>query len=157
MSLAVNRCTIQPITSAGVLATPGSESAFSTGGRGVYRLAAGTHYFPLPVGGATMFNVHLQHDAEIAAVGTIETCGFAESEVADHSTVAGEWMDQDPSTAFVATVGATTTAASGVATIVAGNLGGADWQISLCSAPRARLKLVVTTAGEVRVGFTGKN
>jgi hypothetical protein len=156
MSLAVNRCYIQPITSAGVLVPQTSDASFATA-RGVHTLAAGTYYFPLPVGGATMFQVHLTHDAALAAVGTIETCGHGPSDVSDYSAVAGEWIDQDPSTAFVGIVGATTTQSNGVVTVVAGNAGGADWQVSLTPTARARLKLVVSTGGEVRVSFTGKN
>ncbi len=156
MTLAVNRCYIQPLTSAGVLVPQTSDATFTTG-RGVHTLAAGTYYFALPVGGATMFQVHLTHDAALAAVGTIETCGHGKSEVSDVSAVAGEWIDQDPSTAFVGIVGATTTVSNAVVTVTAGNAGGAEWQISQCPSARARLKLVVGTGGEVRVSFTGKN
>src|SRR5512139_1812376 len=98
MSRAVNRCYINPITSAGSLVAPSSESTFATA-RGVYTLAAGTYYFMLPIGQAQVCDVHLTHDAVIAITSaTIETCSHAESDVANESAVAGEWMDQDPST-----------------------------------------------------------
>jgi hypothetical protein len=158
MSLTVNRCYIQPITSAGALvaAAPGADASLT--GRGVYTLAAGTYHFPLPVGGSSMVDVHMSHDAAIAITSaTIETCGHAVDEVSNHSALACDWADQDPSTAFVATKGAGTTATNGVVAVVAGNLGLADWQISGIAAPRARLTLVVATAGEVRVSFTGKD
>ena len=157
MSLAVNRTYIQPITSAGALVADSSDASFANS-RGVYTLAAGTYYFPLPVGGASMFDVHLTHDAAIAITSaTIETCSHAKSDVSDYSTIAGEWIDQDPSSAFVALVGATTTHTNGVVAVTAGNAGGANWQISLCPSARARLKVVVGTQGEVRLSFCGKH
>lgn len=155
--LAVNRCYINPITSAGVLVDPSSESTWSSA-RGVFTLAAGTYYFPLPVGGARLVDIHLTHDPVIAITSaTVETCGHGREDVSDYSSVGGEWMDQDPSTAFVATVGAATTATNGVVAVAAGNAGGANWQIDGIAAPRARLKVVVATQGEVRLSFTGKD
>lgn len=158
MSYVVNRQYITPITTAGVAVAPSSDSSFSTS-RGVFTLANGTtYYFPLPVGGATLFDAHLTHDAAIAITSaTIETTGHAWSDVSDYSSVGGEWIDQDPSTAFVGIVGAGTTATNGVVTVVAGSAGGADWQVSGVASPRARLKVVVgATGGEVRLSLTGK-
>lgn len=159
MGLAANRTYITPIKSDGTTPTfaPGADATLT--GRGVYTLVAGqTYYFPLPVGGSSMYDVHLQHDAAIAITSaTIETSSMGESEVSNISAVAGAWMDQDPSTAFVATVGAGTTATNGVVAVVAGNVGGADWQVSATGAARSRLEVVVgATGGEVRLGFCGK-
>lgn len=157
MSRAVSRCYIQPITSAGVLVPQTSESTFDTA-RGVYTLAAGTYYFILPVGQAAICDVHLTHDAAIAITSaTIETCSHGRSEVSDFSSIAGEWMDQDPSTAFVALKGASTTHTNGVVAVVAGAAGGASWQISGLAADRMRLAVVVGTQGEVRLSFVGKD
>ena len=156
MTLAVNRCYIQPILADGTIQDADAEPTF-TNGRGVYTLAAGTYFFVLPIGGSALADIHLTHDAAIAAVATVETCSHGKSEVADNSIVAGEWLDQDPSTAYVAMVGATTTQASGVVTIVAGNAGGAEWSIEGFAPARGRLKLAVTTPGEVRVSFCGKD
>lgn len=156
MGLVVNRQYIAPILSTGVLQEADSESTFENA-RGVYTLAVGTYFFVLPVGGASMFDVHLTHDAALAATAEIETCSHAKSDVADTSVVGGEWMTQNPSTAYVAVEGATTTATAALVTVVAGNAGGANWQVSECPAARARLKVVVTTGGEVRVSFCGKD
>lgn len=157
MGLIVNRTYITPLLSDGTVQEQDPESTFANA-RGVFTLAAGTYFFPLPVGGATMFDLHLTHDAAIAiTAATIETCSHGRSEVSDISVVPGEWMDQDPATAYVALVGATTTHVSGVVTVVAGNAGGADWQVSDCAAARARLKVVVGTQGEVRLSFCGKD
>ncbi len=157
MTLAVNRCYITPKHSDGTVQEQDSETTF-VNARGVFTLAAATYYFPLPVGGSAMFDAHLTHDAAIAITSaTIETCSHGVSEVSDVSAVAGEWMDQDPTTAFVAVVGAGTTQTNGVVAVVAGNAGGADWQVSDVAAARARLKVVVATQGEVRLSFCGKD
>lgn len=157
MSRAVQRSYIQPITSAGVPVDPSSESTFLTA-RGVYTLAAGTYYFVLPIGQAQVCDVHLTHDAAAAITSaTIETCSHAKTDVTDYSTVGGEWIDQDPSTAFVGTKGANTTATNGVVAVTAGAAGGASWQISGVGADRMRLAVVVATQGEVRLSFCGKD
>lgn len=159
MSFAVNQQYIQPITSAGVAVDPSAESTWATG-RGVYTLTAGaTYFFVLPIGGASMADIHLTHDAAIAITSAeIETCGHGRSDVSDYSAIGGEWMTQNPSTAYVAVEGATTTATAAVVAVVAGNAGGADWQISGAAAPRMRLEVVVGgTGGEVRLSFTGKD
>jgi hypothetical protein len=156
MGLAVNRCYITPFHSDGTRQAEDSDASFSTA-RGVFTLAAATYYFVLPVGCSTMFDVHLTHDAVIAITSaTIETCSHAPSDVSDVSSVAGEWMDQDPTTAFVATVGANATVTNGVLAVTAGAAGGADWQVSGCPAARGRLKVVIGTPGEVRISFCGK-
>lgn len=158
MSYTVNRCYITPITAAGVGQEADSDATFENG-RGVFTLApVTTYFFILPIGGSVLMDIHLTHDAAIAITSaTIETCCHAKTDVADTSVVGGEWIDQDPTTAFVATVGATTTATNGVVAVVAGNAGGADWQVSDCASPRARLKVVVGgTGGEVRLSFCGK-
>ncbi len=155
----VNPQYITPVTAAGVEQAADSDSSFATG-RGVFTLASGTtYYFVLPVGGSSMFDLHMTHDnAIILTSATIETCGHGRADVADNSSVAGEWIDQTQADAFVALVGAGTTASSGVVAVAGGAAGGADWQVSECSAPRARLAVVVGgTGGEVRVSFTGKD
>lgn len=159
MGTQVNRCYITPISTAGVAQAPTSDATFLNG-RGVFTLtAATTYHFVLPIGGSTVIDAHLTHDLAIAITSAkIETCSHGVSEVPNHSAVAGEWMDQDPSTAFVALVGAGTTHSSGVVAVVAGNAGGADWQIEGFAAARGRLTIVVgATGGEVRVSFTGKD
>lgn len=157
MSRAVQRSYIQPITSAGALVAPSSDSSFDTA-RGVYTLAAGTYYFVLPIGQAQVCDVHLTHDAAMAITSaTVETCSHGRSDVSDHSAVAGEWIDQDPTTAFVGTVGANATVTNGVLAVTAGAAGGASWQMSGVGADRMRLKVVVATGGEMRLSFVGKD
>ena len=128
-------------------------------GRGAFTLAANTTYmFSLPAQDVPVLGVHLQHDAAIAITSaTIEVCSFPPSEVSDFSDGAGEWFGLAPTTAYVPVDGATTTATNGVVAVVAGNIGGAHWDIADIGARRARLKIVVgATGGEVRVATWGK-
>jgi hypothetical protein len=159
MGFTVNNTLLAPITSAGAAVAEAPSADATLNGRGVYTLtAATTYYFVLPVGGSAMYDVHLQHDAAIAITSaTIQTCSMPKRDVSDISSVAGAWIDQDPETAFVGTDGATTTASDGVVAVVAGNVGGANWQISDAPAARSRLEVIVgATGGEVRLGFCGK-
>ena len=159
MGLNAHRQYITPLKSDGTVEESDGVETTYTNSRGVYTLAAGTtYYYPLPVHCCTMFDVHLTHDSAIAITSaTIETCSHSKDDVSDVSAVAGEWIDQDPTTAFVGSVGAGATVTNGVLAVVAGNAGGADWQVSQCPAYRARLKVVVgATGGEARVGFCGK-
>lgn len=159
MGRTANQTYITPLKSDGTLQEADSESSFATS-RGVFTLAANTTYFfVLPVGDSTFIDAHLTHDAAIAITSAkIESCSHNKTDVSDISVVGGEWIDQDPADAYVGTVGATTTATAGVVAVVAGNAGGADWQVGGFAAARARLTVVVgATGGEVRVSFCGKD
>jgi hypothetical protein len=117
-----------------------------------------TYYYILPVGGATLVDVHLTFDAALIITSAkIETSTHASQDVPDYSSVAGEWVDQDPTTAFVATVGAGTSVSNGVAAAAGSAAGAADWQISDFAPARGRLTVVVgATGGEARLSFCGK-
>lgn len=149
---------IEPVSAAGVVpdAAPGTDATVT--GRGVYTLLANTtYYFALGGQDAAQLSAHLQHDAAIAITSaTLEDCDFAESEAEWQSQVAGLWIPEDPTTAFVGTVGATTTATNGVVAVVAGNVGGAMWHLET-AARRTRLAVVVgATGGQVRLAVWGK-
>lgn len=149
---------IEPVSAAGVTpdAAPGTDAVVV--GRGVYTLVANTTYY-YAIGGqdASKIGVHLQHDAAIAITSaTIEDCCFPESEAEWQSQVDGLWIPEDPTTAFVGTVGATTTQTNGVVAVVAGNVGGALWHVD-SAARRTRLAVVVgATGGQARLGVWGK-
>ena len=128
-------------------------------GRGAFTLTAATTYmFPLAAQDVSVLGVHLQHDAAIAITSaTIEVSDLPPQETSDFSDNPGEWFGLAPTTAYVPVDGATTTATNGVVAVVAGNIGGAHWDIADIGARRARLKIVVgATRGEVRVGTWGK-
>jgi hypothetical protein len=143
---------LTPILSDGTVQTrDGTEF-----GRGTFTLAAGTYFIPLGGADAPIQSVHMQHDAACAAVATIQDSNLPPSDVSDYSTTAGHWISETPPTAYVAVAGATTTAAAGVVTIVAGNLGGAMWHVADTGARRTRLQIVVSTPGEFRFTANGK-
>lgn len=146
---------ITPVKSDGTVQDP-SATEF---GRGAFTLTASqTYYFPIAGHDSPFLSVHLKHDAAIAITSaTIEDCDFPESEVSNYSSDAGDWIPEDPTDAYVGTAGAGTSVTAGVVAVVAGNKGGARWNIEGTGARRTRLAVVVgATGGEVRVSAWGK-
>lgn len=152
----------------------GVVQAFSgteLGGPGCYTLASGTtYYFPLNAfESADKLAVHLIHDASIVITSaTIEDSNLPPPTAIDGATVgvqtswfessaAGRWIDEDPSTAFVGTKGAATSATNGVVAVTGGTAGGAMWHFVDAASRRARLAVVVGgTGGEVIVACWAK-
>lgn len=146
---------VRPIKSDGVAQ---QESAVEFG-RGTYTLASGTTYFyQLNGGNSPLLSAHLQWDAAIVLTSvTVEDCNFGTDEVALHSDNAGEWIDEDPASAFVGTDGAGVTVTAGVIAVAGGAVGGAMIHVADTGARRTRLKVVVGgTGGELRVATWGK-
>lgn len=141
---------ITPHDSTGVDVVAGTASL----GRGTFQLVAGTYFFRLGGHDTPYKSCQLQWDATLAGVATIEDTNF--SDVLSHSVAVGDWIDEDPTTAFVGTVGAGAAVTNGVLTITAGAQGGALWHIADTAARRTRLKLVVSTPGACRVAEWGK-
>ncbi len=135
---------VTPITAAGVEAT-------AAPGRGNYTLVLGTTYvFMLGGPDATVISAHFQWDASIVITSlTVEDCNMPETEASDYSTTAGDWIDEDPSTAFVGVVGAGVSHTAGVATATGGALGGCMFHIADTGARRTRIKVVVGATGGV--------
>jgi hypothetical protein len=137
-------------------AAPGTDANLT--GKGVFTLAVGTWYIPLAGDDANFVAGQMQWDANMAGNVRVEdTCAPRElvSDWADGSTN-GCWVDEDPTTAFVGTVGAGASVTNGVLTLTAGNQGGALWNVAETGARRLRLKVVVTTQGEARFFGWGK-
>ena len=144
----------------GVATTPGADGY-------VALVATDDYLFALGVADQPLESVHIQTDAAIAGTFTIETSNLARNDdavavppadtVTDWiDTEVGAWVKEDPSTAYVATVGTgwsvtnltlTKTAGTGGAMIHLGNLG----------ARRVRLKAAITTSGSVRIAVHGKS
>lgn len=128
-------------------------------GRGSFTLLTGVTYF-YPIGGqdTPTLSAHIQWDAAIVITSiTIEDCNMPESEVHWYSDNAGEWIDEDPSTAFVGSDGAGVTVTNGVVAVAGGAAGGAMIHMDGNGARRTRLKVVVGgTGGEVRVASWAK-
>ena len=102
-----------PVISTGTVQEPGT----ATFGRGTFTLLTGvTYFFPLGGQDASALSAHLRWDASIVLTSvTVEDCNFSEDDVALYDDAAGDWIDEDPSTAFVGSDGAgvTVTASSG--------------------------------------------
>lgn len=136
-------------------------------GLGSYTLASGTTYY-YPLGGADspFISAHVQWDASIVITSiTVEDCNFPEprglaqatGEVAWHDDAAGQWIDEDPSTAFVGSDGAGVTVTNGVVAVAGGAQGGCMIHVTDTAARRTRLKVVVGgTGGELRVATWSK-
>lgn len=120
---------------------------------GYFTLASGTTYL-LPLSGDQdpFVSCHVQWDATIVITSiTVEDSNMDRDLVSDYSTTAGDWIDEDPSTAFVGTVGAGASVSNGVVANTGGAAGGAMFLISDTAAARTRLKVVVgATGGTIR-------
>lgn len=144
---------VAPIKSDGTLQTDEK-------GRGNYTLTSGTtYYYPLGGAGAPLIGAHVQWDASIVITSiTVEDSNFGDDEAPITSSTAGDWIDEDPSTAFVGLVGAGATATNGVVAVTGGAAGGAMFHIANSGARRTRLKVVVgATGGVLRAAAWGKD
>jgi hypothetical protein len=130
-------------------------------GLGSVTLTSGTRYILL-LGGIdqTVIGAHVQWDASIVITTiTVESCSLPEEAFASDankgslSTTAGVWIDEDPSTAFVGTVGAGVTVTNGVVAVAGGAAGGCHFHIADTGAQRTRLNILVGgTGGVIRCG-----
>jgi len=110
-------------------------------------LTPGTYLFDVSDGRRPAESVHIRWDAALVAVATFEDSDEPPSEVSIWDTsVAGGWVHQDPSDAYVpaatgATIANLTTTIGGTAA------GGTVLDLSGLPSKRGRIKLVVTTTG----------
>lgn len=146
---------ITPLIAGGATEQVQSAAEF---GRGSFTLVANTtYYYPLGGQDSPVLSAHIKWDAAIALTATIEDSNFPDSEVAWHSDSAGDWIDEDPTTAFVGTDGAGVVVTNGVAVVTAGSVGGAMYHVADTGARRTRLKVAVgATGGEVVVASWAK-
>lgn len=127
-----------------------------------------TYVFPLDTNGAPLECVHLKWDAAVIVTFTVETTVFPKfegghgngpSDVTDHSLVAGEWMQENPSGAYVSGSGAGGMTATNLTLVVAGGTaGGSTIHLGNLGSLRGRIRAVVAgTGGVVRCGVNGKS
>lgn len=149
---------VQPIDSTGALVTPEAP-------RGVYNLTAGqTYYYILGGNEAPIVSGHLTAYASAAAPNgliitsaTVQDCDHGSNEVTDSSSTVGEWVAEDPSSAFVGADGTGWSATNGVLAATGAGLGGARFNIADTAAYRTRITVVVgATGGPLRVSSHGK-
>lgn len=141
-------------------------AVMAVGADGYVTLGVDTYLFPLGgISDAIIESCHILTDATIAGTFTIEGCNFPKfvggmgggtSDVSDWVNAGSVWTQINPSTALVDSVGTgwTWTALSGAKTA---GVGSALINLGNLGCRRARLKVVVTTGGKVRVNAHGKS
>lgn len=150
--------TIQPGQYAEPFKASDSTLAAKAGPRGVYTLASSTVYYAeINVQTSPCESIHLQSSAALVATVTVETSDLANGEASSVSTTAGDWIQQNPSSAYVPTAGTgVTPTALSIAFAGGGSGGGAQINLSGLASARLRLKIDVTTGGTLRIAHSGK-
>lgn len=129
-----------------------------------YYFVVGSQLAPTP-SQTSLVTLHLAWAAAVAATFTVETCNFPATrggalpgpdDVKDYDATAGNWIQENPSTAYVGVTGSGNTVSS--LTITAGGTaaGGAMIHLGNIGSRRVRIKAVVTTGGNVRCNAHGK-
>ncbi len=153
---------LAPFKSDGVL----QAEADATFGRGAYTLtSATTYYFELGGKDGDIVSAHLQWDSAIILTSvTVQDSNMPESTdntsatgVTAWSSTAGDWISENPSTAFVGVAGAGVSATSGVVAATGGAQGGCMFHVALTGARRSRIAIVVGgTGGSLRCSTWAK-
>lgn len=128
---------------------------------GAYTLEANTTYVYI-IGGIEASRVSIQLTGYTSGLvitsATVQDTNHQSAEVTDRSLTVGEWVTEDPSTAFVGVDGTGWSVTNAVVAASGAGVGGAVWHISDTGAARTRLAVVVgATGGLVRVSAHGKN
>lgn len=136
-------------------------------------LVVGTYYFSLGAPDAILnsqalvSSAHVQWAAAVAATITLETSNFPATigglptgqgvaDVTDYSATAGDWIPENPSTAIVGVVGSGNSATAATVTAGGSAAGGCSFHLGNLGTRRARIKVVTTVGGIVRVNIHGK-
>lgn len=143
-------------------------SAFDGGGiesvpaptTGLVTLGVDDYYLEIPLTAAgPLQSVHILTGAAIVGTFTIETTNFPQTgpagAVSTWDETSGNWVKENPSSAYVATVGTGWTVSSLTLTKTAG-VGAAMIHLGNLGARRCRVKASITTGGTVRVVPHGK-
>lgn len=134
-------------------------------GFGTFTLEAlATYYFPIPCADASVISAHLgwPGSALVITSATVEDCNLPEGStsggVTAYDATVGNWIDEDPTTAFVGVSGTNVTQSNGVVA-ASGDAsgGGAMFHIADSGARRTRIKVVVgATGGDIFCACHGK-
>lgn len=148
-----------------VTLTPGADGSVTLANSTTYYFPVGKDYAALP-SMLEMVAVHLKWASEVAATITIEASDFPAKvgglrggggyDVVDYDTTAGNWIQLNPSTAYVPTAGTGNSATAAVVTAGGTNAGGCIFQLTAIPDRRVRIKLVVTTGGALWINAHGK-
>lgn len=126
------------------------------GQKGGMTLSNTTYFVPYGGEGSLVDALHISWDNVIAGVITVEESNNPDATV--FSTVAGEWVQVNPSTAYVPGTGAGGLAVTNLTlTITAGGGGGGGViDIGNSGTLRKRIKLVLTAGGVMNFMVSGK-
>lgn len=118
--------------------------------------AVATSYYGLGGDSAIVQHVHLQWDATLAATITFESTEF--DDVSLLSTVAGEWIQENPTSGVYIAIspGGAGSFVNMTITIPGGTAGGASVHIGNLGSLWLRAKVVATVAGFLRIRAGGK-
>lgn len=150
---------VAPITTAGaaVTMTDAGNATLSSGTTYYYPLGNPSQKLLNEVAAAPLEFVQIQWDANAILTITYEDTCWSVADVTSYSSTAGDWIKEDPSTAYVAVLTGSATVLNMTISVAGGTAGGATIHLGNFGAPRARLKVVVGVAGGVvRVGQHGK-
>ena len=133
--------------------TDGTQPA--VGAAGVATLASSSTYY-YPVGGESspLNSVWIKWDATLNAVFTVEDTNARSEDVTHYDVTAGNWIQENPTTAYVGITGGTVSNLT--VTVASATAGGCLIHLGNSGARRTRIKAVVTTGGVVAVGCHGK-
>lgn len=146
----------------GLLSSSGARSEPDEGGFVTCTVA--TFLFPLGGSSSPLHSVQILTDATTAGVFTVETCNFPNirgamgggaTDATDFDVTGSIWVKEDPTTAYVATVGTGWTVVNLTLTKTAG-VGSALIHLGNIGSRRCRLKYICSTGGKVRVNRWGK-
>ena len=121
-------------------------------------LANGTYHFGL--GGDASIVQSGQFTWDAALVGTIQiwTCDYPPYRVAINDAVAGHWIQQQPTSRYVAISPAGACTESNLTmTIPGGTAGGCDIELGNLGSKRVKAIVTVTTPGAFTYGWNGKD
>jgi len=165
----LNSSNLDAVKSDGTATLANRDGAAST--FGVTFSSGTTYYFPLgsqrsPVPAETpLVAAHLRWDSSIIATITIEDSCFPRTtspandngptDVSDFDATAGNWLQENPSSAVVAVTGGTATGAT--VSVAGGSAGGCVFHLGNLGSRRVRIKVVVAgTGGKIRCAVHGK-
>lgn len=130
--------------------------AVRTGERGMYALEAATYYVDIGDVTAPLVSLHLQWNAALVGVITLEGSDAGDREASLVSAESGDWLQENPTSAYVPITGTGATVANLTITLAGGGAGGATINLADFAHARGRLKLVISTAGTFRCARNAK-
>lgn len=131
-------------------------------------LIPGTYYFAVSTPDAPTASVHLVWSATLAASSIVfqdtnlpefKAGSYSDSgaDASDIDATVGNWITENPSTAYVPIVGAGATVTNMTIALAGGAQGGAVFNLGNLGTRRGRIVAVVTTGGVIRVVPWGKS